>query len=361
MTKFFQKINYSASNEDSFSEIEALDIKETDNILCITASWARCLDLLLSNPNKILSIDFNPAQNHLLELKILWYKYLDYEQFISFIWINKDYSRLEIYKKIKNNLSQEARTFWDNHLKIISKWVIYSWTWEKILISMSHLSFLRKKMINKLFSFNDIKEQKDYWNKVWCDNIFKTFLKICSSRFLWKYIIREPWVDIIDKDYNVYDYIKWKLDFLWNNFLLKDNDFANLIFLWKYKYNFPIHLRKEYFDIIKNWVDKIEIKTIWLYEVLDNKDLMNEITAISLSDFGSYSDDKSYNNIWEKIVKNTNSWTKFCERQFLIKRTPELFFSEIKRNFILEQKINKNDKTVFYTFNSWKIIEELWF
>jgi hypothetical protein len=42
---------------------------------------------------------------------------------------------------------------------------------------------------------------------------------------------------------------------------------------------------------------------------------------------------------------------KFCERQFLIKRNPEFFFHEIKRNHLLEKKLNESDKTTFYTFN----------
>jgi S-adenosylmethionine:diacylglycerol 3-amino-3-carboxypropyl transferase len=38
MKKFFEKINYSACNEDSYSEIEALNINNNDIILCLTGS-----------------------------------------------------------------------------------------------------------------------------------------------------------------------------------------------------------------------------------------------------------------------------------------------------------------------------------
>lgn len=357
MTKFFEKINYSASNEDSFSEIEALSINENDEILCITASGARSLDLLTCNPKRIISIDFNSTQNYLLELKVSWYKYLNYDEFISFMWINNNFDRIKIYNKIKENLSKESKFFWDNNKKIILSWIVYSWTWEKVLIFISKFSFTRKKMLKKLFSFNNIEDQKKYWKVIWCNSIFKIFLKLCCSRFLWEYIIREPWVKLIKRDYNIYKHIKEKLDNLANNFLLKDNDFANLIFLWEYKYSLPIHLKKEYFDIIKSRVDKIEVKTIWLSEILDDKDLMKNITAISLSDFWSYADNENYNNIWKKIVQNCNSWLKFCERQALVIYNPEKLLQEIKRNNKLEEEIWSKDKTVFYTFCIWKILK----
>lgn len=85
MEKFFEKINYSACNEDSRSEIEALNINENDVILCITASGARSLDLLVKNPKKIVSIDFNKTQNFLLSLKIAAYQGLNYDEFLSFL------------------------------------------------------------------------------------------------------------------------------------------------------------------------------------------------------------------------------------------------------------------------------------
>jgi S-adenosylmethionine:diacylglycerol 3-amino-3-carboxypropyl transferase len=82
---FFEKINYSASNEDGDSESEALQIRNSDVVLCITGSGARTLDLLIDNPSKIYSIDFNPTQNYLLKLKMAAYQALEYEEFCEFI------------------------------------------------------------------------------------------------------------------------------------------------------------------------------------------------------------------------------------------------------------------------------------
>ena len=58
---FFNKINYSASNEDSESERIALSLTSEDTVLCITGSGARSLDLLVDSPKEIVSIDFRQS------------------------------------------------------------------------------------------------------------------------------------------------------------------------------------------------------------------------------------------------------------------------------------------------------------
>ncbi len=85
MPSFLETLNYSSSNEDSNSELKALCIDKNDSILSITGSGARALDLLIKNPAKIVSIDFNPCQNHLLELKIAAIQHLEYQEFLEFL------------------------------------------------------------------------------------------------------------------------------------------------------------------------------------------------------------------------------------------------------------------------------------
>lgn len=52
-----------------------------------------------------------------------------------------------------------------------------------------------------------------------------------TNRFLWTHIIREPGAKLIKKDFNVVKYTLDKLNHLMSVSLLKENDFANLIFL----------------------------------------------------------------------------------------------------------------------------------
>lgn len=248
-------------------------------------------------------------------------------------------------------LDIETKNFWDKNISTIERGVIYAGTWEKILKNLSKLAFFRKKKIEKLFSFSNIKEQKNFWEKEWNDVTWKIFIKIITNSFLWKKIIKEPGFLLIPDDFSVEKYINEKMDFWISNFLLSKNHFAHLIFFGKYDKNFlPIHLQEKNFEIIKKNISKIEIQNISLQDVIVREDFFKNFTACSLSDFGSYCSDEEYENIWKNIVKNSRNGLKICERQFMIKRDTAKISEKIVTNSELQERLEKQDETIFYSF-----------
>lgn len=350
VNSFFKEIIYSSSNEDAESERKALNINANDVILCITGSGARSLDLLVDSPKKIISIDFNETQNFLLELKIAAFKVLNYDDLILFLGIGSSMDRIQIFNRLKPQLSDKAIAFWTQNLHHIKSGPLYCGKWERILKALLRFSFFKKHTIQKLINASSIEEQKNLWNTISNNISWKIFLKIISNRFLWIYIIREPGAKLISKTFDVYKYINSRIDYLVNNFLLKENHYANLLFNGSYLNSciLPHHLRKENFELIKNNIDKIEIITGSLSDYLLTQ--QHTISAFSLSDFSSYAPDELYHSIWENIVYAATDNAKFCERLFLVKKNPEKRFKEIKRDSALEEQLFLTDEVVIYTF-----------
>ena len=268
--QFFNKINYSACNEDSESERRALQLSGYDTILCITGSGARPLDLLIDKPKRIISVDFNPTQNYLLELKICAYQHLNYREFRSIMGIDELGNRKAIFEKLKLHLSKEARIFWSTNFDAISSGLLYCGTWERLQQFMVRLAVFRRKKIKKLMSFDLVKDQADFWDKKWDNWIWRFFLRFLSNRFLWTKIIKEPGALLIPEDFNVFEYMYSRLNHLAHHQLLKTNHFAHLMFFGKYKEEciLPIHLREENFELLKSQIHKIEIHTDSLIQIL---------------------------------------------------------------------------------------------
>jgi S-adenosylmethionine-diacylglycerol 3-amino-3-carboxypropyl transferase len=349
---FFEKINYSACNEDSESERKALCLTSDDTVLCITGSGARPLDLLIDSPKKIISVDFNATQNYLLLLKIAAYKSLNYAEFKSFIGLESNFTRKELYNKLINLLSIEAKSYWDKHFNLIENGLLYCGTWELFLRTIAKAAFFRGKSIKKLMASETLKDQQVFWTNHWNNAVWRFFLKLISNRFLWTKIVKEPGALLIPQEFDVYEYMSSRMNHLANTHLLRKNHFANLLFYGEYQPDclLPIHLREENFEGIKNQVHKIEIITDSLLNVLDDKTISESITAYSLSDFSSYADTQIYDEIWTKIINNANHEIKFCERFFLVKRNPETLNKRIERENILEQQLCGEDLSAIYTF-----------
>ena len=64
------KLVFTHNWEDPECDHAALKIKSDDAVLAITSGGCNVLGFLLFDPEVIYSIDINPAQSYLLELKI---------------------------------------------------------------------------------------------------------------------------------------------------------------------------------------------------------------------------------------------------------------------------------------------------
>jgi len=206
-------------------------------------------------------------------------------------------------------------------------------------------------------SSDSLEQQQMIWTKKWDNKLWDFYLKIISNRFLWKHIIREPGFRLIPKSFDVFTYMKERLNFMGTQINMKQSHFTNLLFYGKYKKDclLPQHLREENFEIIKQNLHKLEIISESLTNYLSR--FNDHITAFSLSDFSSYADEKIYNNIWNAVIKSAKDEAKFCERQFLIKKNPESIFSEIRRNSQLENTLLHTDESFIYSFCVGKIMK----
>src|SRR5665213_2520611 len=163
------KLMFTHNWEDPEADHAALKIKSNDAILAITSGGCNVLGFLLSDPEIIYSIDINPAQSWLLELKIAAIKSLGFDDFISFAGLKQDSNRLSLYKKIKPLLSKEAFEFWKGQDKILASGVLMNGKYERFIrLAGKFLNLLQgKKRVRGLFSEKNRDEQEIYFDTVW--------------------------------------------------------------------------------------------------------------------------------------------------------------------------------------------------
>ena len=354
MSSFLETLNYSSSNEDSNSELKALCIDKNDFILSITGSGARPLDLLIENPDKIVSIDFNPCQNHLLELKMAAIRHLEYEEFLEFLGVRPFQKRITVYNNLRQSLSAEARNFWDQQIEMIEKGVIYQGQWEKYFLKLAKIFGLTRKQLRlKLFNCTNMNDQAYLWRNEW-DNIFwRLFLRFISSRYTWKALFGDPGFYLyVPAQFSIYKYLRDQFFFASNNILMRESPFATLLFFGKYDVEraLPIYLQREHFKILRNNLSSIQIVTQSLLEYLEHC-REKQFQKYSLSDFSSYTSIEDYSKIWKGILKTASAGAIICERQFLVKRDiPQDVEASVTRIAELEKELMDHDDSIFYTF-----------
>jgi S-adenosylmethionine-diacylglycerol 3-amino-3-carboxypropyl transferase len=115
-TLYGRSLVYNACWEDPAVDRTALALVPNDSVLVITSAGCNALDYALAGAGQVHSVDANPRQTALLQLKLAAIASLDYDDFFA-LFGEGAHPRFEAlyHSKLRARLPDEARAFWDKH------------------------------------------------------------------------------------------------------------------------------------------------------------------------------------------------------------------------------------------------------
>lgn len=199
---------YSACNEDTASEIAALD-PAGKRILCITASGSRAFDLLLADPAEIISIDENPAQTALAELYAAAYVHYEYDDFCALLGLHDSSDRIALLDKLMPQIPATAQAFWKANRHLAQNGLLYCGRWEGFMRKFMHWAGARRRnLVTRLLNCSTRDEQWSLWQNEWDDRQWRLFLRILAIRPLWRWVLKEPGIAFVPKDFDMTAYAR---------------------------------------------------------------------------------------------------------------------------------------------------------
>ena len=318
MADFSTTLNFTSANEDGATELAALNIQPSDHVLCLTASGARPLDLLLGDPARITAIDINPAQNELLRLKIAAFRALDDDALLAWLGITHTHHRLQLHSKVEARLPPTSRQFWQSRRRAISTGIWHSGRWERVLrLGAAGTRMIRGRHINALFDAATLQEQARIWRDHFDDAIWHSAVRLLSRRWFWTRIIGEPGGAFLPDAAASEARLTGLFRRASESFFFRDSDFAALIFRGRHTANgaLPLHLQPQNIPVIRDCLDRIHIAEAGLADLGTSG--LGQFDAFSLSDFGSYCSGEAYDACWRGILASSHPGARFCERIFM--------------------------------------------
>lgn len=194
-TQFNDEYIYAFTWEDSRVDRDLLKIDPEDVILAITSAGDNILSYATQCPARIHAIDLNPAQNHLLELKVASYTALPYEDFWKIFGEGKHPEfRSLLVSKLSPHLSSRAFQYWLNNANVFtsprsrglydtggSKHAIRVFRWISKIFNI-------RKAVGEILSAGSLHEQRKTWHSkirpALLSRIVSGFV-VSSEAFLW--------------------------------------------------------------------------------------------------------------------------------------------------------------------------------
>lgn len=362
--KYTHRINYSSCNEDTTSEIEALQPCPGKRIICITAGGGRVINLLLGQPEEIHAVDLNPCQNFLLELKLSAMRQLDFDDFIAFMGVEAASDRLDTYRKLSVALTPEARKFFDSIPGHIEKGILFQGNMERFLVRVSKiLKFFGSKQIAALFAFDDIEEQRRFISRRMDTVIGRMLLNTICRRPVLKVFMDDPgFMHFMPKEVRVQDCVYNCVHrYMWNN-LAKEGHVLALTLSGKYLSEAcrPLYLQRVHYTQIKKALDHTQIKitTSTISDYLSSTS-SGSFDGYSLSDISSYLSDADYHVLLQNVIRTSRPGARLCSRQvFYHRELPYDLSPNIKRNLKLEETLATHDHVMIHEFLVGEITHE---
>ncbi|MDT0681260.1 DUF3419 family protein [Roseicyclus sp. F158] len=350
---FFDTLNFTSSNEDGATEVEALTRGGPPaRVLCLTGSGGRPLDMLMADPGEVVALDLNPAQNALLRLKIAAFRALDDAEIPAYLGIAPAETRAALHARVLQAMDREGRVFWEPREGLALGGVWYAGRWEKVLRIGARLNGLyRGRAIARLFAAGGVGEQAAIWERQFDDGLWRGAIRLLARRWIWTRIVGEPGGAFLPSPALVEQRLAGAFRRASARFLFRDSDFASLILRGRHDAAaLPLHLRPEAIAITRDRLDRIRIVTGGIGDL--GQGALAGFDAFSLSDFGSYTDAAMHAALWERIAAAAAPGARYAERTFLnaLPRPPHA-----EEDPALSAHLSERDRAIVYRVHAGRI------
>ena len=112
------ELRYSRVWEDHLLLERGLEIGSDDRIMIIGSAGCNVFNLLLREPQRIVAVDFNPAQSALVQLMLAGIRALDRRSFLELLG-SAPGAPLRRYEQVRPTLASNARDWWDSNAESI--------------------------------------------------------------------------------------------------------------------------------------------------------------------------------------------------------------------------------------------------
>jgi S-adenosylmethionine-diacylglycerol 3-amino-3-carboxypropyl transferase len=268
------EVRYSQVWEDHRVLERALDIGLDDTVLSITSGGCNTLALALAGARRVVAVDISGAQSALLELKIAAARALDYEQFVAFLGARDCGRRLILYPKVRQLLTTEGRAFWDARRSLVSAGVIGCGRLERYLSGFSGGILERHGLgaaARTLMELDDLPDQRGLFARNFTDRAFvndfhRYFARAALSdgarhRSQFRYV----------GEIDVAAYLWGRFRHACTELPARGNFYLEYMLTGRYRdlEIGPPYLRRSCFEALRAVVDRIEVVTAEVGELLD--------------------------------------------------------------------------------------------
>jgi S-adenosylmethionine-diacylglycerol 3-amino-3-carboxypropyl transferase len=180
------RLYFAQVREDPLLEMEALRPTPGDTTVVVGSGGCTALSLMAGG-GRVIAVDNNATQNHLIELKVAAVVLLPLRDSVAFLGGASDSGeiRMSTYAVLRGSLTPSAREYWDAHAGDVRGGVIAAGVTERfirLIVRVLEACVHPRTRIYRLLACTTLAEQRDFYARVWNSRRWRALFRLLLAR-----------------------------------------------------------------------------------------------------------------------------------------------------------------------------------
>ena len=183
------RLYFAQVREDPLLELEALSTTSRDSLVVVGSGGCTALSLLAAGAGRVVSVDLNRTQNHLIELKLAAVANLPHDESLRFLGATRcsDNDRLDAFADLRVHLTPEACDYWDARRSAVARGVLNAGVTERfiraVVVALETFVHPRSRVERMLLSAS-VDEQAALFDREWNTRRWRASYALLLNRFV---------------------------------------------------------------------------------------------------------------------------------------------------------------------------------
>lgn len=347
------RLFFAQVREDPLLEIEALAPAANSTTVVVSSGGCTALSLVACGAGRVISVDSNATQNHLVELKAQAVRQLEPGALLGFLGATSTPRawRIADYGALRPALSPDARKYWDSRRKIIGKGLLNSGvseTFIRVVVHALRMLVHPASLIDRLLSCDTLAEQRALYEKEWNTRRWKMLFKVLLSRRVFNRTYDPAFFQNVENG-DFATHFHRLMEHALCEIPVASNYFLHHMLRGTYRTaivgGVPPYLDRAAHAATRERLDDLELVDGGYAEYLATCD-DDSVDAFALSNICEWLDDEQINYLFSQIVRVARPDARLCFRNFVgHTEVPRAFHSTIREDVEAGRAAIKRDRS----------------
>lgn len=342
----FEAIRYGSVWEDADILCEALEpVARGGRILSVASAGDNALALLTLDPAEVVAVDLSAAQLACLALRIAAFRALDYDELLAFLGVTDAADRPARYRRLRRDLPDFARAFWDarpgpveSGVAHAGKFEAYFGTFRRRVLPLIH----RRSRVRALLEPRSAEGREAFYRGEWDTWRWRLLFRIFFGRTVMGRLGRDPEF-FSHVEGAVAPRILRRVRHALTALPTHTNPYLTYILTGNYGVKaMPRYLRREHFPAIRGRLDRIRL----LQAPAEEAD--GPFDGFNLSDIFEYMSPEQHDACYRRLLAAARPGARLVYWNMLVPRAAPAALDGVRPLDDIALVLHDRDRAFFY-------------